>query len=120
MTAPATAAAAGATTGAASGGGVNPAGSLAKSGITVGTAPGSWDLWKGTVSVNGSTWNYLAYRRTAQISAVTGLDLKQFFNDAVTEGVGITNTSYLLGIQAGFEVTGANAGSTSSFSVTTN
>ena len=98
------------------GGGVNPAGSMATAGKAISTY-GNFDIYKGSISVNGSTWQYIAYRRTAQITSVSGWDLNQFFKDAVGEGVGISNSSYLLGIQAGFEVTGANSGATSSFQV---
>jgi hypothetical protein len=48
------------------------------------------------------------------------MDLKAFFTDAVGEGVGISTSTYLLGIQAGFEVTGANSGATNSYSVSVN
>jgi hypothetical protein len=99
------------------GGGVNPAGSMAKSAQTIGNVAGAWDIYKGTISVSGSSWQYIAYRRTTQISSISNVDLKQFFTDAVGEGVGISNSTYLLGIQAGFEVTGANSGSTSSYTV---
>jgi hypothetical protein len=102
------------------GGGVNPAGSMAKSAQTIGNVAGTWDIYKGSISVNGSTWQYIAYRRTAQVSSISAVDLKQFFNDAVGEGVGISTSSYLLGVQAGFEVTGANSGATSSYMVTVN
>jgi hypothetical protein len=102
---------------------INPAGSEVMNGgtpksVTIG--PGSWNIWKGSISVNGSTWQYIAYRATAMTSSVSNMDLKAFFTDAVGEGVGISTSTYLLGIQAGFEVTGANSGATNSYSVSVN
>jgi Glycosyl hydrolase family 12 len=113
-----------------SAGGIHPAGSEVMNGgtpKTVTIGPGTWNIYTGSISINGATWDYLAYLATSTYS-VNNMDLKAFFNDAKTESLPMLNNKavtvadswYLLGIQAGFEVTGTSGGSVNSFSVSTN
>jgi hypothetical protein len=95
----------------------NPAGGQ----VTTKTIAGAtYEVWKGTVS----TWSYIAYRAQSPSSNPVNFDLMDFFNDAVNENTGLSKGgSYLLGIQAGFEVTSLPQGSTmstQSFSVSIN
>ncbi len=79
----------------------------------------SYQVWTGTVN----SWRYIAYRLAAPNSNPVNFDLNNFFKDAETENVGLSTSSYLLGIQAGFEVTSLPEGasmSTNSFSVSVN
>jgi hypothetical protein len=81
----------------------------------------TFEIWTGTVS----TWNYIAYRRAPGSStAISNMNLMQFFNDARTRSVNLQTTSYLLGVQAGYEIWNQPAGETnvktSSFSVSVN
>jgi cellulose 1,4-beta-cellobiosidase len=78
---------------------------------TIGGAP--YEVWTGTVS----TWKYIAYRRQpGSGTAISNMDLKPFFMDAVNRG-SLQNAWYLLGIQAGFEIwQGSGTASTTSFS----
>jgi hypothetical protein len=93
--------------------GVQPAGSNTNK--TVSIAGTSWQVWTGSVS----SWQYLAYRSNSpSASANVSLDLNTFFQDAVTENVGLTSSWYLLGVQAGFEIYSmSGTPTTSSFSV---
>ena len=112
-----------------SAGGIHPAGSEVMNGSspkTVTIGPGSWNIYTGSISINGASWAYLAYLATGTFS-VNNMDLKAFFNDAKNESLEIGKTPitvsdswYLLGIQAGFEVTGTSGGSVNSFSVSAN
>jgi hypothetical protein len=79
-------------------------------------AGAQYQVWTGTVN----TWRYIAYRAAAPNSNPVNFDLINFFKDAETENVTLSGSSYLLGIQAGFEVTSLPMGSTmstNSFSV---
>jgi hypothetical protein len=71
--------------------GVNPAGS------NTGQTFMGWEVWTGTVE----TWKYVAYRKNGQ-TTFTG-DLKPFITDAVTRS-SLPTTSYLAGIEFGFEL----------------
>jgi len=113
-----------------SAGGIHPAGNEVMNGgtpKTVTIGPGTWNIYTGSISINGATWDYLAYLATSTYS-VNNMDLKAFFNDAKTESlptlnnkaVTVSDSWYLLGIQAGFEVTGTSGGSVNSFSVSAN
>jgi hypothetical protein len=95
--------------------GVQPAGSDVSVGtVTSGTR--SFGTYTTTISSGGSSWTYLAYLAQSQTSSVSGLDLKPFFADAETRGLG--SKWYLLGIQAGFEVYNASGSvTTTSFDV---
>jgi hypothetical protein len=78
----------------------------------------NWTVWKG----NQQSWAYLAYvAAPGTTNGSVNLDLKGFFNDALTRGVGLTNSWYLLGVESGFELWNANATlKTNSLSVSIN
>jgi hypothetical protein len=98
------------------GGGIQPAGSQVKTAISIPNVSGTWDVWKGTVG----SWQYLAYRTTAPSgSANVSFDLNKFFQDALNnQSVGLSASSYLMGIQAGFEIYSESGTlTTNSFSV---
>jgi hypothetical protein len=99
---------------------IQPGGTIFKSAQTLGSAPGLWDIYQGTITENGLSWQYLTYVANPVQNGFTDVDLKQFINDAINEDLGVTSGSYLLGIQAGFEVSGPNTGSISSYSVRVN
>jgi cellulose 1,4-beta-cellobiosidase len=96
------------------GGNAQPVGSMIGS-MTFNSV--SYEVWTGTVS----TWKYIAYRRSPGSSTAVDFDLKPFVMDAVSRGQ-VTNSSYLLGIQAGFEIwqSGGTAPSVQSFNVSVN
>jgi hypothetical protein len=60
----------------------------------------SWDVWFGN---NAGGWTTVSYIRATNTSSVSNLDLYAFFGDAAQRGY-TTAASYLLGIQAGFEI----------------
>ena len=61
------------------------------------------------------------WQRPDASRAVTNFDLKAFFTTAVTQGVGLSGASYLLGVQAGFEVwQSSQPATTNSFGATIN
>jgi hypothetical protein len=92
-------------------GGVQPAGSNQGSATIAGA---SWEVW-----VNGGQWNYIAYRRTSTTNSVN-LDLKEFFDDAVSRGQ-VQSAWYLISVEAGFELWNGGVGlSSNSFSVEVN
>ena len=96
--------------------GMQPAGSQSGTKTINGA---TYEVWKGNVN----TWQYIAYRASSPNSNAVNYDLLNFFKDAVNENVGMSNSSYLLGIQSGFEVTSLSKGatmSTSNFSVSVN
>jgi len=60
----------------------------------------SWEVWFGN---NAGGWTTVSYVRVGNTSSVSNLNLYEFFGDAATRGY-TTASSYLLGIQAGFEI----------------
>ena len=58
-----------------------------------------WEVWYGT---NPDSWDILTYRRTTDVAWVD-MDLVPFVTDAVGRGY-VTDSWYLLGVQAGFEI----------------
>jgi hypothetical protein len=60
----------------------------------------SWDVWFGN---NAGGWTTVSYIRATNTASVSNLDLRPFFGDAVTRGY-TSDSSYLLGVQAGFEI----------------
>jgi len=89
-------------------GDVQPAGSQIAT-VTIAGAP--WDVWKGSMS----GWTYIAYVRQTPATSVD-LDLRAFTQDAVTRGA-VDPASYLIDIEAGFEIWQGGAGlATSAFS----
>jgi hypothetical protein len=77
----------------------------------------NWNIWRGSTGNAAGQWTYLAYQRPAGSNSAN-FNLMDFFTDAISEGAGLQNTWYLLGVQAGFEVwqQGSGTASTSSFS----
>jgi hypothetical protein len=102
------------------GGAAQPLGNNTNANVPI--AGEMWEVWKGSVTVNAATWQYIAYRRPVGSSApVTNLDLKAFLTNAASQNVGVTTASYLLGVQAGFEIwQSSQPATTSSFSATIN
>lgn len=102
--------------------GANPAGfpNAHKSNATVANELGTWNVYTATMTAGTDSWQYIAYQNTAPSASanVSNVNLKDFFVDAESEGVGITASSYLLGVQAGYELfSGSGTMTTSSFSV---
>jgi hypothetical protein len=90
--------------------GVQPVGSWDQNPKTIAGAPAgtSWEVWTGSVS----TWRYIAYRLHAPNSNPVNFDLMSFVKDAETRGVNLSGSSYLVGVQAGFELYSVSAGQT--------
>ncbi len=91
-------------------GGVAPAG-INVAAVTL--AGATWNVWTDPMA----SWNYIAYERTTTTTSVADLDIAAFINDAVTRGA-ISPSSYLIDVEAGFEIWQGGQGlATSSFSV---
>jgi hypothetical protein len=76
----------------------------------------TWEVWYGP---NGGGWNTVSYVRVTNTTS-SDIDLKPFFDDSVTRGY-TSASSYILGIQAGFEIWEANQNfSVDSYSVSIN
>ena len=90
-------------------GGVRPAGSM------VGTATidgATWQVWKTRMN----SWNYIAYVRESPTTAVNGLDIRAFTQDAESRG-SVQPSWYLMDVEAGFELwQGGHGMTTNSFS----
>jgi hypothetical protein len=88
---------------------------------TANVAGENWNVWRGSTGNGTATWMYLAYQRPTGSNSAN-FNLKDFFTNAVTQGVGLQNTWVLLGVQAGFEVwqQGGGTASSTSFSVNVN
>jgi len=66
------------------------------------------------------TWPLVVYQRTAAVSSVSDLDLRNFIRDAVVRGV-VSPSEYLITVEAGYEIRQASGDpglSTTAFSVT--
>jgi hypothetical protein len=75
-----------------------------------------WEVWTGN---NSGGWKVVSYRRTPSTAAISNFDVLQFIKDSTTKGA--SNSMYVLGIQAGFElfdVTGG--GSISNYTLSIN
>jgi hypothetical protein len=86
--------------------GKNPLGSSTSSSVTGsdGVARTAW-----TGGTNGTGDQVVSYLPSASSTSVTNFDVLKYFQDAASHGyAGLKPTSYLLGIQAGFEVYGGN------------
>lgn len=69
-------------------------------GPTVMIGGAAWAVWTGP---NAGGWTTISYVRAGNTTSVTNLDLRDFFIDAATRGV-VSASTYLLGVQAGFEI----------------
>jgi hypothetical protein len=60
------------------------------------------------------TWNFIEYRRVATTNSTTSIPLKPFFNYAESSdgGTQMSNSWYLTGTDAGFEIWGGGLGLT--------
>jgi hypothetical protein len=77
----------------------------------------SWEIWYGP---NQGGWTTVSYIRAGNVSSVANLDLLPFFVDAAQRNY-TTGASYLLSIQAGFEIWEQNQPmTTNSYSVAIN
>jgi hypothetical protein len=86
-------------------------------GPTVMIGGSAWAVWYGP---NAGGWNTVTYVRAGNTTSVTNLDLFPFFGDAATRGW-MSASSYLLSVQAGFEIWEQNQAMTSnSYSVAIN
>jgi hypothetical protein len=92
-------------------GGVQPAGSIIASNVSIGGAV--YNIWYDRMS-----WNYIAYQMVSGTTSVTGLDIHAITRDAVSRGY-VQPSWYLIDVEAGFELWqgGANL-ATNSFGVT--
>ena len=76
----------------------------------------TWEVWTG-VEGNSPSWNVVTYVQDPGGSSVSGLDLMQFFNDAVSRD-SLVSTWYLIDVEMGFEVwTGGEGLGISNFAV---
>ncbi|MDI2128208.1 GH12 family glycosyl hydrolase domain-containing protein [Yinghuangia seranimata] len=74
--------------------------------------------WQTSISANGKTWPLIGYRLQDPAASVTNLDLRSFVRDAVTRGA-VSPSSYLIAVEAGFEIWNGGQGlTTNSFSST--
>jgi hypothetical protein len=69
-------------------------------GPTVRIGDADWAVWYGP---NAGGWTTVSYVRSGNVTSVTNLDLLPFFVDAAQRNY-TTGASYLLGVQAGFEI----------------
>jgi glycosyl hydrolase family 12 len=89
---------------------VRPAGSLVASSISIGNH--DYDVW-----LRQGSWNTITYAMTTGTTSVSRLDLQELLADAVSRGY-ISNSWYLISVEAGFELWRGGAGlATNSFSV---
>jgi xyloglucan-specific endo-beta-1,4-glucanase len=98
---------------------VVPAGTPLNGGTTVTIAGQAWQIYTGMVN----TWHYIAYKRSPSTTPFSNVDLKAFLSDAATRSVGITNSWYLLSVEAGFEIwkgSSSTVFTTTGFSVSAN
>jgi Glycosyl hydrolase family 12 len=90
---------------------------IGSSGPSVTIGQDTWTVWYGP---NSGGWNTVSYIRATNTTSVTNLDINQFIQDAVTRGYA-TSSTYLLGVQAGFEIWEQNQSMTSgSYTVSIN
>ena len=93
---------------------LNYAGSIQPFGSQIATATiggATWDVWAGNQG-----WNTISYRRQTHTNSVSNLDLRPFFNDAVSRGY-LSNSAYLMDIEMGYEIWSGGQGlAISSFS----
>jgi hypothetical protein len=86
-------------------------------GPTVMIGGSAWAVWYGP---NDGGWTTVSYVRAGNTTSVSNLDLKPFFADAQQRGY-VTASSYLLSVQAGFEIWEQNQSmTTNSYSVAIN
>jgi hypothetical protein len=81
-----------------------PRGRSVANGRTITGVPGTWDVWMD--STNPPCVSYVSTNKVSQLD----FDLKNFIQDAVTNGRGVTSSMYLSVVFAGFEVWGGGDG----------
>jgi hypothetical protein len=92
-------------------GGVEPAGSVVASNVTIGG--NSYTIWEG----RDSTWNVVSYVLNTGTTSVSNLDIDLLAADSVSRGY-MTDSDYLIDLEAGFEMWQGGAGlATNSYSV---
>jgi len=97
-------------------GGKNPLGYGTAAGPALTVGSNSWTPYVGENTTQQAVVSYVP----ATDSNSASIDLLTFFKDAVAAGhgyAGLTSGSYLLGVQAGFEVYGGSAWTTTDYSV---
>ncbi len=57
-----------------------------------------WDVWAGN-----QAWKTISYRRQSGTSSASNLDLRAFFNDAISRGY-LSSSYYLMDVEMGFEI----------------
>jgi hypothetical protein len=84
--------------------------------VTISGAPGTWTYSTGTNPTNQPVISYVS---SSNITNVSALDLLPFFKDAANNGrASLSSGSYLLSVQAGFELySGGNTWTTTSYSI---
>jgi len=92
-------------------GGVQPAGSVVASNVSVGGH--TYTVWEARDSI----WNVVSYVLNTGTTSVSNLDVGLLAADSVTRGY-MTNSDYLIDLEAGFEMWQGGAGlATNSYSV---
>jgi hypothetical protein len=100
---------------AASGGGSVPAGAKQSGQATI--DGDTWTVYYTSQLGSSAPWSYVAYQSASSSSGTFNHDLTKFFADAESRGY-LNTSSYLLGVQSGFEIWSGGSGfSTSSFTV---
>jgi hypothetical protein len=94
---------------------VNPIGGQ-NTPVTVAGAPGSWTVSTGT---NGTGQPVVSYLSTTNMTSVTDFDLLPFFKEAASSNraSGLSMSTDLLSVQAGFELYQAGTWTTSSYKI---
>ncbi len=78
---------------------VNPSGVKV---FTTSISGAMWEVWKGTESGNGQTWDYYAFRRVGNVTTCN-INLRWFMNTLVDSGW-LNSSYYLTQIHAGMEI----------------
>jgi Glycosyl hydrolase family 12/Ricin-type beta-trefoil lectin domain len=95
-------------------GGVEPAGSVVASNVTLGGH--TYNIWEDQMS----TWKDVSYVMTSGTTSVSNLDVGILAADSVSRGY-MTDSDYLIDLEAGFELWQGGAGlATDSYSVNVN
>jgi hypothetical protein len=95
-------------------GGVEPAGSVVASNVTLGGH--TYDIWEDQMS----SWKDVSYVMTSGATSVSNLDIGTLAADSVSRGY-MTDSDYLIDLEAGFELWQGGVGlATDSYSVNVN
>jgi len=80
--------------------GAQPAGQKTKANVTVGSVPGTWDVWTGSVN-NAPITNYT--RPESSPTNELSFDMKEFFDHAASNGINVPGT-HIMSVAIGSEI----------------